>query len=98
MALDNGPDSSWVRRRGVLPTIAREYRRIRARFPLEELAKYQGQWVAFSSDGCQIAAAADSLEDLEEQLAAAGQDPRQVVLEGLPGPEDAMPLGAEELS
>jgi hypothetical protein len=78
--------------------IAREYRTNRARFPLEELAKYQGQWVAFSSDGCRIVAAADSLEHLEERLAAGGTDPRQVVLEGLPGPEDAMPLGAEELS
>jgi hypothetical protein len=78
--------------------IAREYHVNRAQFPQKELAKYQGQWVAFSSDGSRIVAAADSLEGLEERLKAAGEDAACLVLEGLPGPEDAMPLGAEELS
>jgi hypothetical protein len=77
--------------------ITREYRVNRARFPREELARYQGQWVAFSSDGCRVVAAAESLDRLEEQLKAAGEDPRQLVLEGVPGPEDEMPLGAEDL-
>ena len=60
------------------------------------LSQYQGQWIAFSSDGCRIIAAAESLERLEELLEAVGEDPRQLVLEGLPGPGDEMPLGAKE--
>ncbi len=78
--------------------MTREFRENRARFPREELAKYQGQWVAFSRDGSHIVAAAESLERLEERIAASGEDPQRLVLEGLPGPEDTMPLGAEELS
>src|SRR5438552_237829 len=77
--------------------ITPEYRTNRARFPREELARYQGQWVAFSADGCHVVAAADSLDGLEERLEAAGADPRKLVLEGVPGPEDTLPLGGEEL-
>jgi len=69
----------------------------RARFPRDELARYRGQWVAFSADGHRILANAETLECLEEKLAALGEDPQQVVLEGIPGPEDDMLLGAEEL-
>ncbi len=77
--------------------ITPEYRVNRARFPREELAKYRGQWVAFSADGSHIVAAAESLDRLEDWLEAAGEDPQRLVLEGIPGPEDEMPLGAEEL-
>lgn len=77
--------------------ITPEYRANRARFPREELARHQGQWVAFSRDGACIVSSADSLERLERQLEAAGEDPRRLVLEGIPGPEDEMLLGAEEL-
>jgi hypothetical protein len=77
--------------------ITPEYRANRARFPREEMARYQGQWVAFSGDGAQIISAAESLERLEEQLQAVGEDPRRLVLEGIPGPEEEMALGAEEL-
>jgi len=77
--------------------ITPEYRANRARFPREELARHQGQWVAFSSDGSRIVSAAKSLERLEKQLEAAGADPQGLVLEGIPGPEDEIPLGAEEL-
>jgi hypothetical protein len=78
--------------------LTRDYRVNRARFPREELVRYQGQWVAFSSDGTRIVAAAESLERLEERLTAAGEDPQRLELEGLAGPEDAMSLGAEELN
>lgn len=77
--------------------ITPEYRANRVRFPREEVARHQGQWVAFSSDGSHIVSAADSLEHLEQRLAAAGVDPQELVLEGIPGPEDEMPLGAEEM-
>ncbi len=77
--------------------ITPEFRANRARFTPDALAAYQGQWVAFSGDGSRIVAAAESLERLEEQLGVAGEDPRRLVLEGIPGPEDEMSLGAEEL-
>jgi hypothetical protein len=69
----------------------------RARFPHEELAKYLGQWVAFSPDGCRIVASAATLEALEDRLQAAGEDAQQLIFEGVPGPEDDTFLGAEEL-
>jgi hypothetical protein len=74
-----------------------DFRHNRARFPREELAKYCGQWVAFSPDGCWIVASGETLQGLEERLAAAGQDPQRLVLEGIPGPEDDTHLGGEEL-
>lgn len=77
--------------------ISQEYRRNRACFPLEELAKHQGKWVAFSSDGCRIVAVAEDLQGLEQQLAAGGLAAQSVVLEGVPGLEGEMPLGAVEL-
>jgi hypothetical protein len=72
------------------------FRKNRAEFPWDKLTPYRGQWVAFSADGRRIVAAGESLTSLEEKLAALGQDPQQVVLEGIPGPEDDVMLGAEE--
>jgi hypothetical protein len=69
----------------------------RASFPPAELARYRGQWVAFSLDGRRLVAAAEALERLEDQLAALGEDPQQVVLEHLPDPEDDTSLGGAEL-
>ena len=77
---------------------SREYRTNRARFPHEELAKYRGQWVAFSEDGARIVCHGDSLDMLEDRLQAGGFDPQRVVLEGVPGPDEDTFLGAEELS
>ena len=73
------------------------FRLNRAQFRADELARYRGQWVAFSADGRRIVASGATLECLEEKLAALGEDPQRVVLEGLPGPEDDTLLGAEEL-
>jgi hypothetical protein len=77
--------------------ITSTFRFNRARFPREELARYRGQWVAFSADGCRILASGETVERLEENLAALGEDPQQAVLEGIPGPEDDPQLGGEEL-
>jgi hypothetical protein len=49
-----------------------QYRKNRVAFPADELARYSGQWVAFSLDGCRIFSSALALEQLEEQLAALG--------------------------
>jgi hypothetical protein len=76
--------------------ITQEYRSNRARFPRAELVKYQGAWVAFSADGCRIVASGETVERLEEQLAAQGEDAQRVVLEWLAGPEDDSQLGGGE--
>ena len=76
--------------------ITQEYRRNRARFPRSEILRYQGCWVAFSGDGLDIVASGESVERVEEQLIATGQDPQRIVLEYLPGPEEDSLLGAGE--
>jgi len=59
----------------------------RAAFPLEDLAKYAGQWVAWSPDGTRIAASAPSPEFLDGILEASGEEPSLCVVEGIPGDE-----------
>jgi hypothetical protein len=65
-----------------------EYRTNRVAFPRAALEPYAGRWVAFSPDGQRIVASGETLERLEDQIAAAGYDPQAVVLEYLPGPDD----------
>jgi hypothetical protein len=76
--------------------ISAEYGANRARFPWVELEQYRGSWVAFSGDGRRLVASGQTIQRLEEQLAAAGQDPQQVVFERIPGPEDDTCLGGVE--
>jgi hypothetical protein len=76
--------------------ITQEYRTNRAQFPQAEAAKYRGMWVAFSADGCRIVASGETVEQLENRLAALGEEGRQVVLEWLAGPEDDSLLGGGE--
>jgi hypothetical protein len=56
-----------------------DYSHNRRKFPSEELAKYAGQYVAFSLDGTRIVANAATEDGLEKQLQAVGVDPTQVV-------------------
>ena len=56
----------------------------RTSFSAEELAKYAGQWVAWSPDGTRIAASAVSPELLDDILEANGEDPALCVVEGIP--------------
>jgi hypothetical protein len=79
-----------------IAVISQEYRNNRARFPHTELAKYRGAWVAFSADGCRIVACGETVEKLEENLAALGEDPQRVVLEWVAGPEEDSLLGGGE--
>ena len=76
--------------------IPAEYGTNRARFPRVELEQYRGSWVAFSGDGQRIVASGETIQRLEEQLAATGQDPQQVVFERIPSPEDDSSLGGVE--
>lgn len=55
----------------------------RAAFPVEDLAKYAGQWVAWSPDGTRSAASAPSPELLDGILEAHGEDPARCVVEGI---------------
>jgi hypothetical protein len=73
-----------------------QYRANRAAVPPAELAKYRGQWVAFSLDGRRLLAGAENLERLEDELATLGEDPQQVILERIPGLDDDMYLGGGE--
>jgi hypothetical protein len=57
----------------------------RAAFPVEELAKYAGLWVAWSPDGSRVAASAADPELLDSLLQDGGEDPAQCVIEGIPG-------------
>jgi hypothetical protein len=77
--------------------ITQAYRTNRARFPRAELAKYQGAWVAFSADGCRIVAQGPTIELLEEQIVAQGEEPEAVVREWVAGPEDDCLLGGSDL-
>jgi hypothetical protein len=61
----------------------------RAAFPVEELTRYAGLWVAWSPDGTRAAASAEAPEALEGLLRAAGEDPLLCALEGIP---DADPV------
>ena len=73
------------------------YRENRARIPLEELRKLDGQWVAFSADGQQIVASALTIAELSDQIGAVHQDLRNVVLEHIEIESAEINLGAAEL-
>jgi hypothetical protein len=64
--------------------LRRKFLANRAAFPVEELAKYAGQWVAWSPDGTRIAASAPSPELLDAILEANGDAPVLCVVEGIP--------------
>ena len=61
----------------------RRLRENRALFPAAELARYRGQWVAFSMDGRRVIASAVTLRELDALLVAQGEDPEKVALEFL---------------
>ncbi len=49
--------------------------------PAEAYEKYRGKWIALSEDGSRIIAGADDLDTLEDQLAAAGEDPEKAIFD-----------------
>ena len=73
----------------------REFLERRAAIPAKALVRYVGRWIAWSPDGSRIVADSDAPEDLDDRILAAGEDPEQCVVEGIPA-TDAM-LGGDGL-
>lgn len=61
-----------------------EYLRNRVAFPLDELAKHRGEWVAWSPDGTRIVAASCDPDALDALICAAGEEPEHCPVEGIP--------------
>jgi hypothetical protein len=74
----------------------RQYRENRATIPQGQLAKYHGQWVAFSPASKTIVGSANDLIALDAQLIASGVDVDRVGLEFIDVTETS--LGGAELS
>jgi hypothetical protein len=56
-----------------------QFEKNRVRFPLDELSKYAGLFIAWSPDGTRILASAETMEAVDQKLREAGIDPSQVV-------------------
>ena len=74
----------------------RKYLENRQKFPLDELAKYFGHWIAWSPDGTRIVASSTDPDALEDLVRAAGEDPLECIVEGIPE-EDSVIGGLLEL-
>jgi hypothetical protein len=61
----------------------------RQAFPLEELAKYAGQWVAWGPDGTKIlASSSESEAAVYDLLKQEGHDLSECCLSYVPGPDE----------
>src|SRR5579884_808622 len=49
-----------------------------SKFPLDELAKYEGQHIAWSWDGTRIVASGVDWDEVQSKVIAAGIDPQRV--------------------
>ena len=56
----------------------------RRKFPLDELAKYDGLHIAWSWDGSRIVASGADMEEVERKVIASGIDPSRVVYSYVP--------------
>jgi len=60
------------------------YLKNRLAFPLDELARHRGEWIAWSPDGTRIVATSCSLDGIDALIRAAGEDPENCPIEGIP--------------
>jgi hypothetical protein len=61
-----------------------EFTKNRLQFPLEQLARYAGKYVAWNPDGRSIIASDEDLIRLDAAVTAAGYDPSQVLISSVP--------------
>jgi hypothetical protein len=61
-----------------------DYLKNRLVFPLEELAKHRGEWVAWSPDGTRLVASSRDTDALDDLVRAAGENPEKCPIEGIP--------------
>ncbi len=61
-----------------------EYLRNRHAFPLDELAKHRGEWVAWSPDGRRLVATSHDPAALDDLVCSAGENPENCLVEGIP--------------
>jgi hypothetical protein len=73
------------------------YRQNRERFPATDLIRYNGQWVAFSADGCRVVASGESIGQVSERVGAAHEDLQEVVLERIEIETTDIHVGGVEL-
>ena len=73
------------------------YRNNRAALPRSELEMHRGRWIAFNPEGTRIVASGETLDQVEELVKAAGEDPNEVVLERAPGVHDDIHVGGEAI-
>jgi hypothetical protein len=66
------------------PENRRRFLENRPKYPLDELLRYAGRWIAWSPDGTRVVASAEDLENLEDLVRQGGEDPAQCVIEGIP--------------
>ncbi len=52
-------------------------------FPLDELAKHRGEWVAWSPDGRRLVATSHDPIALDDPVRAAGENPENCLVEGI---------------
>jgi hypothetical protein len=76
--------------------VTQEFLDNRARIPLEKLISHRGEWIAFNAVGTEIVANGTTHGELLDRLQAMGIKGENVVLEGVPGPDDDICLGAGE--
>jgi hypothetical protein len=60
------------------------YLKNRIAFPADELARHRGEWIAWSPDGTHIVAASRHLDGLDALVRAAGAEPEECPIEGIP--------------
>lgn len=60
------------------------YLKNRIKFPLDQLARHAGEWVAWSPDGIRIVASSRDPAALDGLIRAAGENPEQCIVEGIP--------------
>ena len=75
----------------------RQYLANRTIFRLKELAKYAGEWISWSPDGAQIVAHSTDRRALDGLIRAAGEDPEQCLVEGIPADDSVIGVAGPDL-